>query len=96
MLCTFVWGLILQLEPMTLFIPHLYKLRFPVSTAIHRTMTTDIKGLFPLPHRLPVYSYQTPSPLPGVTHESATQLVQSLELDMQKHHIYFNDKGFHK
>lgn len=53
-----------------------------------------LSALFPLPKF--AHTPLAPQPLPGRTPASAEKLVALLRENHQKHHIYFNQSGFHK
>ncbi len=52
--------------------------------------------LWPLPHSTKELAVLVPVRFPGATPDSSKRLVELLQENHEKHHIYFNDDGFHK
>lgn len=52
--------------------------------------TKNILNVAPILHTIDAFNF------PGVTNESNTLVQQLIDENQKKHHIFFNDKGFHK
>ena len=58
------------------------------------TPSETLDKLFPIP--APAEIQLAPPPKPGMTVESQKTLVKLLKDNHEHHHIFFNDRGFHK
>lgn len=58
------------------------------------TPKETLDKLYPIPG--PAEIQLAPTPKPGTTAEAQKTLVRLLKDNQERHHIFFNDKGFHK